>query len=102
MITWKTANRWGWFLTVGTILTTLSLVPIFVEDSSLSWLEWFGSGAVLPMLLFHQRSDAGLIAAGIIGFVVNTFFVAAVIQLGLSWVQYRRRRSVANTQPPAV
>lgn len=24
MITWKTANRWGWFLTAGTLLTTLS------------------------------------------------------------------------------
>src|SRR5712692_2925584 len=97
MITWKTANRWGWFLTVGTILTTLSLLPIFVEDPSFSWIGWFGSVAVLPMLLFHPTSDAGFIVAGIIGFLVNTFFVAAVIQLGLSGVRHLRRRRVAHT-----
>jgi hypothetical protein len=49
------------------------------------------------MLLFRPSSEAGLIAAGIIGFMVNTFFVAAMIQLGLSGVRHLRRRGVAHT-----
>jgi len=96
MINWKIANRWGWFLAVGTILTALSLIPIVVENPALEWLEWFGAVAGFPMMIFRPTSSAGFIAVGVIGFFANTIVLAVIFSLALNGVRYFRRRQVAH------
>jgi len=101
MIRWKIANRWGWFLTAGTILTTLSLVPVVVEDRSVGWIEWFGALGGLSMILFRPTSSAGFIAAAAVGFFLNIFALAAIIELVLRGIRHMRRPSVGRSETPA-
>jgi hypothetical protein len=97
MITWKVVNRWGWVLTVSTVLTTLSLVPIFVERESLNWLEWFGTVGGLFILLFRPASSAGFMAAGALGLVVNMVILALVLELLLRGMSLMRKRWVVHS-----
>jgi hypothetical protein len=81
VITWKGLNRWGWILTVSTILTALSVVPIVTERNSLNWLEWFGTPAGLFMRLFQPTSDAGFLTLGAFGLAINILVLAVSLEL---------------------
>ena len=94
---WRVASRWGWLLTVSTILTALSLVPIFMENDSLGWLGWFGAAGGLFMMLFPPGSSVGFMAAGAVGLVVNMVILAGGLELLLRGVSVVRRRWVAHS-----
>ena len=97
MINWKVANRWGWLLTVSTILTALSLVPIFVERQPLDWLGWFATPAGLVMMLFRPTSSADFLRLGAVGLVVNMVVIAVALELLLRGISLIRKHRVAHS-----
>ena len=96
MMTWRSLNRWGWILTVSTILTALSVVSIFTERSSLNWLEWFGTPAGLFMGLFQPTSNAHFMTLGAIALALNILVLAASLELIRRGIRLVRRRWVSH------
>ena len=103
MITWRTLNRWGWLLAAGTVLTTVSLAPIFADSKSVEWLGWLDTaGAFVSMAILRpSASSSEFMVAGAIGFIANTLFLAVLIQCGVSSMRYLKRRRLAQPKSPA-
>jgi hypothetical protein len=97
MTTGRLLNHWGWLLAVATILTTLSLVPAFIENPSFEWVRWLGTpGTLLAFMILRPTDPAGFIVAGVIGFLANMFLLAVVCE-GL----YRGIRRLRGRPAPA-
>jgi hypothetical protein len=95
------ASRWisrgGWLLTVSTILTAVSLVPILDEGPELKWLECFGiPGSLLATFLFRFVEPSAFIAVTVVGLFANTFFLAVLFGLVIFLFERRKMRSVAQ------
>ena len=95
------ASRWisraGWLLTHGTILTAVSIVPIFDERPAFGWLSWLGvPGTLVAALIVRLFSPDAFLVASVLGFFANTIFFAAI--LGLAFHVFEAREARAALQ----
>ncbi len=96
------ASRWisrsGWLLTAGTIVTTASIVPVFVERPAFEWLDWLGVvGTLVAALVVRLASPSAFVLATIVGFLANTVFFALLF--GFTVHAFERRRGRSLVQP---
>src|SRR5262249_49308935 len=96
MINGKALNRWGWLLTVSTILTALTIVPLLVESESLGWLEWLSAPGGLLVMFLKPESASDFMAAGAVALVVNMAALAAAFDLLLRGINFLKRRRLAH------
>src|SRR5262245_60152638 len=90
------ASRWigraGWLLTLGTIVTAVSILPILDERPAFDWLGWLGvPGTVAAALVVRLFSPDAFLVASVLGFFANTIFFAGVF--GLAFHLFERRRT---------
>jgi hypothetical protein len=89
-------SRAGWFLSAGTIVTTASLLPVLLEKPELDWLVWLGVvGNLFGSLLIRLGAPTTYLAAAIVAFFTNMFFVALLLGVIVHLVEKQKRRTVA-------
>ncbi len=90
-------SRSGWLLILGTVLTSGSLVPIFLERPSVEWLGWLGVvGTLVAALVVRFASPSAFLAASVVGFLANVLFFAALSGLVVHIVDRRKARQVVQ------
>jgi hypothetical protein len=88
-------NRAGWCLTVATLLSALSIVPI-IADRTPDWIGWFGApGAVVSFLILHWIPSGSFLMPLFVGVVVNVLILGAGI-FGVVLLVSRFRRRITR------
>jgi hypothetical protein len=91
-------SRVGWLLSAGTILTAVSMVPIFVEQPAFEWLGWFGvAGTLVAALVARLVSSSAFFVASVVGFFANIVFLAVLFGLVIHFFEQRKAHSVAQS-----
>jgi hypothetical protein len=75
-------------------VTTVSIVPVFVERPGFGWLGVVG--ALVTALVVRLASPSAFLLATIIGFLVNTLFFALLFGLIVHAYEQRRGRSLVQ------